>query len=120
MDSPTITASLKHASQLAPVLTNKSDHYHWLSTIPPERRGLHGEYDYYGLSKRVYRCLNTSNVDVTPGRLKVRQRGRVVVLSGHLISPNLLHRIIDLTLSVEGVDAVEAQGVAVVEAYEAC
>lgn len=120
MDSPTIAVSLKHASQSVSALNSQSDHYHWLSTIPPERRGLHGEFDYYGLSKRVYRCLNSSNVDVTPGRLKVRQRGRVVVLSGHLRSPTLLHRIIDLALSVEGVDAVEAQGVAVAEAYEAC
>ena len=119
MDSPTITVSLEHASHPAPALNSQADHYHWLSTIPPERRGLHGEFDYYGLSKRVYRCVN-SNVDVTPGRLKVRQRGRVVVLSGHLRSPHLLHKVIDLALSVEGVDAVETYGVAVAEACEAC
>ncbi|MEM7797173.1 MAG: hypothetical protein AAF579_22305, partial [Cyanobacteria bacterium P01_C01_bin.118] len=66
----------------------------WFASIPPERTGLHGEYDYYGLAKRVFRCLS-ENVDGLR-RLKVRQRGRVVVLSGHLSSPYLLLEVVDL------------------------
>lgn len=84
-------------------------HFSWFSSIPPERKGLHGEYDYYGLSKRVFRCLS-ANIEGFR-RLKVRQRGRVVVLSGHLSSPYLLREVVDLALSVDGVDAVETYGV---------
>lgn len=91
-------------------------HRTWFVSIPPERRGLHGEYDYYGLSKRVSRCL-TENVEGLR-RLKVRQRGRVVVLSGHLNSPYLLREVVDLALSVDGVDAVETYGMRVPDINE--
>ncbi|EKV01848.1 putative phospholipid-binding protein, BON family [Leptolyngbya sp. PCC 7375] len=87
----------------------------WFSSIPPERIGLHGEFDYYGLSKRVSHCLS-NYVDSSAERLKVRQRGRVVVLSGQLGSPYKLSKIVDLALSVDGVDAVETRGVAFSEA----
>lgn len=119
MDSSTvsISISLDHVSQPCQLFNGRSRQYHWFSTIPPERRGLHGEFDYYGLAKRVYRCLNT-NVDVAMGHLKVRQRGRVVILSGRVGSPHLLHQVVDLARSVEGVDAVETRGVSVVA--EAC
>ncbi|MEA5463043.1 BON domain-containing protein [Leptothoe sp. PORK10 BA2] len=84
------------------------------ATIPPERIGLKGEFDYYGLSKRVSHYLR-ANVD-DARYLKVRQRGRVVVLSGHLGSPYQLRQIIDLARSVHGVDEVETSGIAVAEA----
>lgn len=115
MDGSAIAISLKGVAQSCQLFNSGAGQYHWFSTIPPERRGLHGEFDYYGLSKRVYRCLNT-NVDVALGRLKVRQRGRVVVLSGQVGSPNLLNRVVDLVLSVDGVDEVEAKGVSIIEA----
>lgn len=115
MDGSTIAISLQRDSYSCQLFNGEVGQYHWFATIPPERRGLHGEFDYYGLSKRVYRCLN-SNVDVALRRLKVRQRGRVVVLSGQVGSPNLLHQVIDLALSVDGVDDVETYGVAVAEA----
>ncbi len=89
--------------------------YHWLSSIPPERIGLHGEFDYHGLSKRVSRCLSASADDAL-GRLKVRQRGRVVVLSGQLRSAYQLHTVVNLALSVDGVDEVETRGIAIAEA----
>ena len=87
----------------------------WFSSIPPERIGLHGEFDYNGLSKRVSHCLS-NHVDTSAERLKVRQRGRVVVLSGQLGSSYKLSKLVNLALSVDGVDAVETRGVAVHEA----
>ncbi|NEQ49049.1 MAG: BON domain-containing protein [Leptolyngbya sp. SIO3F4] len=82
----------------------------WFSSIPPERKGLHGEYDYYGLSKRVSQCLE-NYVSGEFIRLKVRQRGRVVVLSGQLGAPYELTKIVDLVLAVDGVDEVETDNV---------
>ncbi|MEM1254449.1 MAG: BON domain-containing protein [Cyanobacteria bacterium P01_H01_bin.21] len=87
---------------------------HWFLNIPPERIGLNGEFDYYGLSKRVSHRLSTK-VD-SLGHLKVRQRGRVVVLSGQLGSPYQLREVVNLAMSVDGVDEVETYGVAVAEA----
>ncbi len=114
MDGSTIATALKEATsprQLADDLRYRSQLF---STIPPERIGLQGEYDYYGLSKRVSHCL-LANVD-DARYLKVRQRGRVVMLSGQLGSPYQLRRVIDLAQSVHGVDEVETSGVAVAEA----
>ncbi|MEM6251753.1 MAG: BON domain-containing protein [Cyanobacteria bacterium P01_D01_bin.156] len=115
MDGSTIAISLNQASQPFRLLNVEPGKQHWFSTIPPERRGLHGEFDYYGLSKRVCRCLNAStHVDeLALRRLKVRQRGRVVVLTGQVISPHLLHQVVNLAMTVDGVDAVETYGVAV-------
>ncbi len=110
MDGVTIAVALKGAC--APYRLSEQSRRPWFSTIPPERVGLHGEFDYYGLSKRVSRCLST-NVNGELQRLKVRQRGRVVVLSGQLGSTYQLREVIDLTLSVDGVDEVETDGVAV-------
>ena len=110
MDGATITVALKKVC--APYRLSEQSRHQWFSTIPPERVGLHGEFDYYGLSKRVSRCLST-NVDSGLKRLKVRQRGRVVVLSGQLGSPYQLREVVDLAMSVDGVDEVETDGVAV-------
>ncbi|MEO0456706.1 MAG: hypothetical protein AAF152_08995 [Cyanobacteria bacterium P01_A01_bin.114] len=82
-------------------------HLGWFKTIPPERIGLNGEYDYYGLSKRVYQHLNDLVGTSIMQRLKVRQRGRVILLSGYVPTAKLLEQLKQATLSVEGADAVE-------------
>ncbi|ESA33093.1 phospholipid-binding protein [Leptolyngbya sp. Heron Island J] len=92
-----------------------SDQCHWFVSIPPERIGLHGEFDYHGLSKRVSHCLN-AQADDALGRLKVRQRGRVVVLSGQLGCAHQLSKVVNLALSIDGVDEVETRGIALIEA----
>ena len=115
MNGLAITVPLRGMQHSCQPVDAETDRYQWFSTIPPERIGLHGEFDYYGLSKRVYRCLS-ANVADTLRRLKVRQRGRVVVLSGQVSSPYLLHKIVKLILSVDGVDEVETRGVAVADA----
>ena len=116
MDGSTLAISLQQASQPYGFLDRQLSDNHWFSTIPPERRGLHGEFDYYGLSKRVSHSLSASvNGDLSLGRIKVRQRGRVVVLSGSVRSSVLLHQVVNLVKSVEGVDEVETHGVSVME-----
>lgn len=114
MDSLTISTPLRGV-YVPQQLADSVNRCRWFSSIPPERTGLHGEYDYYGLSKRVSQCLSM-NVGGELRRLKVRQRGRVVVLSGRLGSPYQLREIVDLALSVDGVDEVETYGVKVPEA----
>lgn len=114
MSGSAVATTLHGVSETYQLSDSGSDRYHWLSSIPPERIGLHGEFDYHGLSKRVSHCLST-NADDALGRLKVRQRGRVVMLSGQLKSSYQLREVINLALSVDGVDAVETRGIAVAE-----
>ena len=114
MDGSTISTALKQAYKPRRLADGSLFRSQLFSTIPPERIGLDGEFDYHGLSKRVSHCL-TTNVDGARC-LKVRQRGRVVVLSGQLGSPYQLREIVDLALSVDGVDEVETLGIAVVDA----
>ena len=110
MDGVTIATPLRGGGVSQQRLEGERSSYgKWFSAIPPERRGLEGEYDYFGLSKRVTHRLR-SQVDGLR-QLKVRQRGRVVLLSGKVCSAALLRDVVKLVLSIDGVDAVETYGV---------
>jgi hypothetical protein len=84
-----------------------------LSPIPPERVGPDGEYDHYGLAKRIqgsfYSALGRSAV----AQISVRQRGSAVVLTGQINTLCMLNQLIDLALHAEGTSHVEVQGVQV-------
>lgn len=83
----------------------------WFQKIPPERIGLAGEYDYYGLSKRVQARLNARFAASDIAQLKVRQRGAMVVLLGHVPNLALLNQIVTEASAVEGAVGVEYNGV---------
>ena len=85
----------------------------WFKRIPPERVGLDGEYDYYGLAKRVWACLCEALGVGVLQTLSVDQRGRVIVLSGVLPSRDVAQHLIQIVSCFPGVDAVEAQAVRV-------
>lgn len=80
-------------------------------TIPPERVGIDGEYDYNGLANRVIQALEQQFSYEDLQHLKVRQRGTVVMLSGKLSNQQLLHQIRCASLNVSGATDVETQGV---------
>ncbi|MBD1913083.1 MULTISPECIES: hypothetical protein [unclassified Leptolyngbya] len=84
------------------------------SHIPSERIGPNGEYDYYGLSKRVCIALNESFSSDEIRNLKVRQRGAMIVLLGNVQNRRLLSRIVQVAASVEGAVGVELNGVSIV------
>ena len=84
----------------------------WFQSIPPERVGINGEYDYHGLAKRVRRQLH-SHADIPLHQIKVRQRGRVIILTGSLSCQYLAKTITKLILAVDGVDAVESRGLSI-------
>ncbi|GAB4460423.1 MAG: hypothetical protein OHK0037_07640 [Elainellaceae cyanobacterium] len=83
-------------------------------TIPPERVGVSGEYDYNGLANRVLQTLEQQFSYEDLQALKVSQRGTVVVLSGKLFSQQVLHQICSISLSISGATDVETRGVSVV------
>ena len=115
MNSSAVAATSEQLYEACQLSDVRAGQWRWFSSIPPERIGLHGEFDYHGLSKRVSHCLS-SHIDSTLKRLKVRQRGRVVMLSGRLGSPYQLHQVVTLALSVDGVDEVDTRGIAVPDA----
>ncbi|MGB5974789.1 MAG: phospholipid-binding protein [Nodosilinea sp.] len=84
-----------------------------LSAIPPERVGLSGEYDYYGLAKRIqlrfYDQVGRTAVD----QLSIKQRGSAVILRGHVDTLDLLNQLVDLALHSEGTTHVEVHDVQV-------
>lgn len=84
-----------------------------MQTIPPERVGVRGEYDHYGLAKRVWlNCCEAVGADAI-AQLSVKQRGSVVILHGHVQSQALLEQLIHLAMQVEGATNVEVRGVQV-------
>jgi len=85
----------------------------WFRGIPPERVGLDGKYDHYGLQKRVeaafQECIESNEL----AQLSVSQRGRVVVLQGHVASREVLQHLIAIAGRAEGAIRVEAHSVTV-------
>jgi hypothetical protein len=82
-----------------------------LLAIPPERVGLHGEYDYYGLAKRIQASFNETFGRATVAQLSIKQRGSAVILSGQVGTLPLLDQLVELALQAEGASHVEVQNV---------
>ncbi|WP_052050549.1 hypothetical protein [Leptolyngbya sp. KIOST-1] len=84
-----------------------------LAAIPPERVGPGGEYDHYGLAKRIQIgfCERLGRSAVK--QLSVKQRGSAVILSGQVDTLELLDQLIELALHTEGTTHVEVYDVQV-------
>lgn len=83
--------------------------------LPPERVGLSGEYDHSGLAKRVDRALQQAFLPQELEKLKITQRGGVVVLAGSVPNGCLLRQFVSLAASVSGANAVETLSVKLAE-----
>lgn len=79
----------------------------WFQTPPPERLGPNGEYDYYGLQKRVEAAFSRHFLPADLQYLTVSQRGRVVILQGVIRDRLMLQQLVDLAHQVEGTFQVE-------------
>jgi hypothetical protein len=84
-----------------------------LRTIPPERVGLHGEYDHSGLAKRVSLALSQQFQPTEVAQLRISQRGTVVVVQGNIANSHLA-QIISVILSVRGAADVEINGISMI------
>jgi hypothetical protein len=96
-------------SQIPSMLTHRSSEaatMSLLSRIPPERIGLNGEYDHFGLAKRTQLSLRQKFGDAV-NHLKITQRGRVVICVGKNIPHPLMRSIKELVLSIDGCTFVE-------------
>ncbi|MBE9181014.1 phospholipid-binding protein [Oculatella sp. LEGE 06141] len=84
------------------------------TAIPPERVGLHGEYDHSGLAKRVALAFNQNFAAENVKNIRISQRGAVVVLVGQVPSQHLLNDLVRVALNVNGTADVEVNGLSVV------
>jgi osmotically-inducible protein OsmY len=82
-------------------------------TIPPERVGLHGEYDHQGLAKRVSMALRQHFSLAEINGLRVTQRGAVVILIGKIPNQRLLIKIVNIAMTIPGTADVEVNGVSI-------
>ena len=83
----------------------------WFQATPPERIGLHGEYDYHGLQKRVEALYSRHFSALELDQVAVSQRGRVVILQGVVRDRAMLKELIDLAKQVDGTYRVETNWV---------
>ncbi|MBU6230890.1 MAG: BON domain-containing protein [Cyanobacteria bacterium REEB459] len=78
-----------------------------LGALPSERIGIRGEYDHYGLARRVEQHILAQLGAEAAAQLQVKQRGGVVILSGRVGSRFLLDRLVTLTLATAGATQVD-------------
>jgi hypothetical protein len=90
------------------------------TTIPPERVGLHGEYDHSGLAKRVKLAYEKHFESAEIRNLKISQRGAVVVLMGEVSSQRLLTKLVSIAMETEGTVSVEVNGVSIFQPIQPC
>ena len=83
------------------------------NSIPPERIGLCGEYDHKGLAKRVSVALSQNFEPDEIKKLRVSQRGAVVLLIGEITNQRTLVKLVNVAMGVEGAAEVEVNGVSV-------
>ncbi len=82
-------------------------------SIPPERVGLDGEYDHHGLAKRVMLVFRQEFAFIELNRLRVTQRGAVVIVVGQILNQKMLVKLVNLAMSTSGAADVEVNGVSV-------
>jgi hypothetical protein len=81
-----------------------------VAEIPPERRGLNGEYDQSGLAKRVVKAFDDAGVEDAP-HLYVAQTGSTVVFKGNVHNQGIIDQLTGIAAGVEGATAVDASQV---------
>ena len=85
---------------------------HLFATIPPERRGIDGAYDYFGLRNRVIQTFENQFGSINLGDISLTQRGSVIVLQGRFCDLHLIYQL-KIALRTDGTEGVEINGVTV-------
>ncbi|MEY3297468.1 MAG: hypothetical protein RLZZ597_728 [Cyanobacteriota bacterium] len=84
-----------------------------IATIPPERVGLQGEYDHYGLAKRIQARFRERLGRIETAKVTIKQRGGVIILRGQVDRRDILEDLITIALSTEGTTHVEVWDMAI-------
>ena len=82
--------------------------------IPPDCMGLDGEYDPFGLAKRVAKALDERPQTAQVSTLTLEQQGNTIIYDGQVTDHQVLDAIVDVTRRIDGTHAVETDQVQVV------
>jgi hypothetical protein len=80
---------------------------------PPECMGLEGEYDEYGLVRRLAQALDRQPSLAHLDTVTLVQQGSMLVLLGKVPDQRTLDAIVAVAVRLDGTRAVDASGVAV-------
>jgi hypothetical protein len=82
--------------------------------IPPDCMGLEGEYDPFGLAKRVAQALDERPKTAQVSTLTLEQQGNTIIYDGQVADRQMLDAIVDVTRRIDGTHAIETDRVRVV------
>ncbi|WOD40242.1 phospholipid-binding protein [Nodosilinea sp. E11] len=80
---------------------------------PPECMGLEGEYDDYGLVRRVAEALDHDPTLKAVDTVTLSQHGSTVALAGQVSDRTLLERVVAIASAVDGTRAVDSTHITV-------
>lgn len=83
--------------------------------IPVEHMGLEGEYDRFGLAKRVAQALDQQEALASLNSLTFVQKGNSIVFWGEIPDRRMLERLIETASKVDGTHEVDIAGVTVAQ-----
>lgn len=83
---------------------------------PPDCMGLEGEYDPFGLAKRVAKALDERPQTAHISTLTLEQRGNKIIYDGQVSDRQALEAVVDVTRRIDGTHEVETDHVEVVKA----
>ncbi|MBE9108361.1 BON domain-containing protein [Nodosilinea sp. LEGE 07298] len=107
------------SSSMTPGLTNTYDDElrekagQHVPPPPPEYMGLEGEYDTFGLVRRLAEALDRESDLTAIDTLTLIQHGSTIQLTGQVGDRIILERIVDVASQVDGTRSVDINHVAV-------
>lgn len=81
--------------------------------LPPESLGLEGEFDQYGLAKRVASAFDQTADLQAIETATLRQDGSAIILEGVVPTQEILQRMIDVASQVDGTKSVDTRRIMV-------
>lgn len=109
------------ASPMTPGLTNTYDDElrekasEHMPPPPPEYMGLEGEYDTFGLVRRLAEALDRESDLAAIDTLTLIQHGSTIQLTGQVGDRITLERIVDVAKRVDGTREIDSNHVAITE-----
>ncbi|PSN15988.1 hypothetical protein C7293_04700 [filamentous cyanobacterium CCT1] len=82
---------------------------------PPEYMGLEGEYDTFGLVRRLAEALDRESDLTAIETLTLIQHGSTIQLTGEVSDRTTLERIVDVARRVDGTREVDSNHVAIAD-----
>lgn len=81
--------------------------------VPPDAMGIEGEYDPFGLAKRVAKALDEHDQLSEIDTVTLIQKGNTIVFNGEVPTRQLLDALVETAAQVDGTHAVDTNQISV-------